>query len=392
MIRYLNEKLVFWFTAFCTIPIALLGFPTFHGKFSNSLLLLIGCVFLVLYKSSLLGQRYLFLWVAFALPVTFSFLFLENFMVQNILEVSLQFFVLFVPIFFFNTYRFKSHKISTLLDILISLPVPIMFLPAFFILFGLNPFSTNESEITGLFLTGLMTTNPLATVYFALGNSTTLSPALSIIFIYLLMKSYFFKCIKHNMKFTLYLLLACIVGYTNFWFHQRGFTAVILISVLLLFVFKYVNFNAVKYFCLIIPYSLTFFLILFELDNRSFLWREAFSVIDFGSLIFGGGLGSFVSLSLSYSHPHNTFILILFEYGILGLIVFSALLLSYFRFLQVNNKLCIDKNTRRASVFSGILFVCFCTNMTLNSNLLSHEYWSVVLSLILPIKLIKDLV
>ena len=177
----------------------------------------------------------------------------------------------------------------------------------------------------------------------------------------------------------------------TFGFIKRGFTAVILITLLSLFVFKYLNFNTAKYFCLIIPFSLTVFLILFELDNRSFLWREAFSVIDFVSIIFGGGLGSFVSLSLSYSHPHNTFILILFEFGVLGLIVFSALLVSYFRFLQVNSNICIDINARRASALSGILFVCFCTNITLNSSLLSHEYWSVVLSLILPIKFVKDM-
>ena len=119
---------------------------------------------------------------------------------------------------------------------------------------------------------------------------------------------------------------------------------------------------------------------IFNFDIRTDLWREAYINADFSHYLIGGGIGSFEKIELmnnniaKHIHPHNILILFQFEFGIPGTVCFLFSLFYYNVFISnfINN------NSRQISSSKNfgpqLLFLVYIICITLNSNIIAHEY------------------
>ena len=116
-----------------------------------------------------------------------------------------------------------------------------------------------KSEITTLFLALSLKSseNIMSQIYFGLGNSTSISPGLTILTLYFSFKAVIFLNSKFLKFAFVYFLIAALCFYTNLWFHQRIFLAIIIILVFLGLIFIAVNKKLQPYIIALLPIFLT---------------------------------------------------------------------------------------------------------------------------------------
>ncbi len=392
MINFIQKNLLFLFLIVCASPIGLTSFPTLHGKYPGSLLIIISTLLSLTYKTIWIGKTYFVTIIFFVISIIPSILLIPLINLLQYLETFFRIFILLTPLLFINIYKpYASNKINFTIDMVIGLSLPVIFIPFFVILFGLNPNVMTESEITGFFNISRGVGDPFSKMYFALGNSTSISPGLSILFLYFVFKAIYFYKIKYSKISTIYGLIGFLIFYTNWWFQQR----IILAILLLLFLFFVILLCSKKkyypIYLISIPIFLTFLFTIIDFDVRSELWRQAFYKLDTISFLLGMGLDGFKSLELRYSHPHNIFILFLFEYGFFGFLTFLSSIFAYCFMLSAIKLQREHALNDYVQYMPIMLFAAFIICITFNSNLIAYEYWVAVLGLILPIKLVKDI-
>ena len=224
---------IFYF--FVTFPASIYGLPSLHGKYPGSLFIT-SCFFALLYKVMWLGKKYLISIFIFTFIAIFTLLLLEEFTKQNVLELVFRSFILLTPFLFANVYlTSKSNKVILFQDLCIITPIIIIFLPFFITNFGIDPFIINESQMTSFFnnnrLNSALMTD-ITLIYYVLGNTTTISPALTFLFFYVLMKGSFI--LKRKLIYSPSFTFLChqLFFYTSLWFQQR-----ILLGVLVIYLF-----------------------------------------------------------------------------------------------------------------------------------------------------------
>ena len=385
-----NKIFIVLLLATSVMPVMLSGVPTFNGKYPSSLIVFLAAILIGFQKSRWFGRNYVIASVAFSIIAIIS---LVRFPSSNIevLQTLFRLYVLATPVIFFNIYSKMSTRATVFTDITFLAPVPLIFIPYFLFLYGLNPYSVNESIVTYNFIQLKGIDNFITSIYFDLGNSTSISPALSVFFIYSMIKLTYYYRHKSISLVILYGIIGAVTFYANLWFHQRIFFALLVLVIILYFSFKLVSEKYSPLISVAIPLGITLILSTFDFDIRSELWRAAFSVIDIGHFLFGEGLGNFEKLNLIYSHPHNIIILFLFEYGIVGMLTFFFIIITYDRFIKGTSYSNDSKEKLGLRNKARLLFICSCVCWTINSNLIAYEYWVTVMFFILPIKLLRDL-
>lgn len=385
---HVHNLVIFLIVSFTVLPGGYFGVPTFHNKFPNAGFLLIGLLILFSFRS-LHGARYIKSVFVYAMIIVFNSLVNANIMeMHNILEQLLQIFIFLTPLIFSHLYPGIARNKALVLDFIIAIPIPLIVLPTLIIQFGFNPFSINESIVTNYFITHSALNPMVQGLYSALGTTTTICPALSVISIYFIMKLYPRYPSSNQKHLVTYVFLLLLTVYTNLWLHQRIFVALLGILLVMIFCRSIISLRLLRWFPAVFIIGITIILVSFELDARTALWRESIQALNFEYFSIGGGIGVYRDLGLSYFHPHNILILFLFELGLIGFLAILCVIINYYRLLygfcyqhSINKDIC---------KMSGILYLSLPVTLSLNSNLLSHEYWSVALMLILPLKLVAD--
>lgn len=387
--RWLNNRLAILNISFAAFPFSLLGLPTLNGKYPNSLIALTLLLTAVVRKVKVQGQLYAFNLFGFFVVSVSMLIIHEIHDNMSILQALFRVFVLMAPLIFLNSYRKFGGKWIVISDVALSAPIIITFVPFFVGLFGLNPFTVNESIVTGVFTQTGEQFGIVNEIYNGLGNSTTIAPALSILIIYYLLKS--ISSFKSAARITgmSYLLFAALVLYANLWFHQRIFWAVLATVGTIYMAVALLKLKHIQIFYVVMPIAITVTIISVNIDVRTYLWRDAFASVGSSVFLLGYGIEGFKELNLAYSHPHNVVILLLFEYGVLGLASFLYLLISYDRLL-VSVASHSEQNNKAQIRSAQFLFLCFCIALSINSSLLAYEYWFTVLATCLPIKYLYD--
>ena len=241
MAKLLSKFFLQFFIFFVTFPASIYGLPSLHGKYPGSLFIVASCFFALLYKVMWLGKKYLISIFIFTFIAIFTLLLLEEFTKQNVLELVFRSFILLTPFLFANVYlTSKSNKVILFQDLCIITPIIIIFLPFFITNFGIDPFIINESQMTSFFNNNILNSalmTDITLIYYVLGNTTTISPALTFLFFYVLMKGSFYFKKKANILAFIYIFMSLIIFYTSLWFQQR-----ILLGVLVIYLFLDFNF------------------------------------------------------------------------------------------------------------------------------------------------------
>lgn len=313
---------------------------------------------------------------------------------MSALELLLKFFILAIPFIFLNWYCVTvpfSFRLRFIKDALVVLPIPVIFLAFFLTEFSFNPLTTSESRLTELFISWRQSgLNPeVVDLYYNLGKLTSLAPACSLFAIYGFFKSYLSACCGRTGYSFLYFLMAIICVYAVLWCQQRIGILLILSVILVLFLAQYIRQTMLNLLVVSLPLGVTLLLILLPIDIRHELWWESSTALDLRTFLVGGGIDVFGTYGFSYFHPHNVYLLFLFEFGIFSAISFVALSFAYCRMLDLfGSQLAIHPS--KSLTLAKALFCCFLICLAANSDLLSREYWVAVLGFVLPIKLYVD--
>ena len=127
-------------------------------------------------------------------------------------------------------------------------------------------------------------------------------------------------------------------------------------------------------------------------NARFFLWQAGFEMLNDHNWIFGIGVGNYKHLILDYlpiirsqiSHPHNTYLSVLIESGILGLLIFSWLVyLTYTTFRAY--RLIIHEQHKRIVESWFLAFVIF-----LIGGLTKHDHYDKLLFLFIGISIVFE--
>lgn len=158
-------------------------------------------------------------------------------------------------------------------------------------------------------------------------------------------------CAYYNLKNNYYFIILIMLSFSIGIGGSRSTIITIIIGFVFLFLFNRIGvYSLVSKLLLTIcasvsVYTLSYYLRFSSVEGRFELWKDSLKIIE-NKLLFGYGLNSFEKifnefradnnpLNIPYelyeyvSHPHNEFISIAVEYGLVGLVVFSCILFIY---------------------------------------------------------------
>lgn len=127
-------------------------------------------------------------------------------------------------------------------------------------------------------------------------------------------------------------------------------------------------------------------------NARFFLWNAGFEMLNDHNWIFGIGVGNYKHLILDYlpifrvpySHPHNTYISVLVESGIIGLTIFTYVVYLSFASLKKYKKV-INSSQKKIMESWFLAFVIF-----LIGGLTKHDHYDKLFFLFIGISIAFD--